>query len=108
MTEHTIRKVGAMLLLNKEFSYTEKDDIVIELSKSIKEPLEYVRTLSEAANEHQYTCPRCHEGRYITNVPRNDFPHRCSYCGQRFDWKEFKKQEQNDGYFNNRGEVDDD
>ena len=91
MTEWTIKKLEKLLDETKvnHFSLSEKRAIIAEVSKGIKKPL---KPLAKIGKYHaQYVCPNCQETRYITNSTYH--PKRCSVCGQKLDWKDFKIEE---------------
>lgn len=68
----------------------EKAEIISAVEKEISQPLKFTRKLSSCYSV--YICPRCRKTRYITNNI-GDYPKRCSNCGQKLDWKQFKKEE---------------
>lgn len=93
MTENTIWKLERLLEDTKvnHFSLSEKRAIIKEVSKGIKKPLLPLRKIGEYYD--RYVCPNCQETAYITNSTYH--PKRCSVCGQKLDWKEFIKAEEN-------------
>ena len=91
MTEWTIKKLEKLLDETKanHFSLSEKKSIIAEVSKGIKKPLKPYKKLGKY--HAQYVCPNCQETKYITNSTYH--PKRCSVCGQKLDWKDFKIEE---------------
>lgn len=90
MSNNTISKMKKFLESNLNFSTTEKTDIITAMEKGIKKPLIFIRKIS---TWHKlYACPRCKKTFFITNNI-GDYVNRCSNCGQKLDWKQFKKEE---------------
>ena len=95
MTENTIWKLHRLLDDTKanHFSLTEKKDIMQAVKKGIKLPLKFNRKIGEYYS--QYVCPTCQETQYVTNTNIKRVK-RCYNCGQKLDWQEFNKAEENE------------
>lgn len=93
MTDYTIFKLQKIYgeTENRVFSFAEKRSIIRAVQKRIKKPLIFSKRISKL--NALYTCPICKRTKYITNS-ETDYPLCCSHCGQRLDWKGFKREEQ--------------
>ena len=92
MCDYTLHKLKK-LFENVEivgFSISEKNDIIKAVEKGIKRELLFKRKIGKYHS--LYVCPNCKKTMYTTGC-ENDYPFRCSHCGQRLSWKSFRNEE---------------
>ena len=93
MCDYTLHKLKK-LFENGEivgFSISEKNDIIKAIEKGIKRELLFKRKIGKYLS--LFVCPNCKKNIFTTGA-ENDYPLRCSHCGQRLSWKEFRKTQE--------------
>ena len=93
MCDYTIHKLQQVLneTANIHLSITEKKDILKAVEKGIKRELLFKRKIGKYHS--LFVCPNCKKNIFTTGA-ENDYPLRCSHCGQRLSWKEFKRTQE--------------
>ena len=90
MTDHTIKKLEKALdevAFECRLSLTDKKDVIKAVEKGIKKELIFKDKIGKYHSI--FVCPNCKKNKWITNV-EYEYPLRCSHCGQRLSWKEFR------------------
>lgn len=105
MTENTIKRLETFLKDSNGFSRTEKKAILKEVSKGVKQKPELQSKYKDICTlemKRFYLCPNCREVKYkITEEYQYEYlrrtEKRCSYCGQRLNWRAAEREDKNNG-----------
>ena len=105
MIKNTIKRLEAFLKDSNDFSLTEKDAILEEVSKGVKQKPELqgkYKDICTLEMQRFYLCPNCREVKYkITEEYQYEYlrrtEKRCSYCGQRLDWRAAEREDKSNG-----------
>jgi hypothetical protein len=103
MIKSTIKRLETLLKGSKDFSLTEKKAILKEVSKGVKKKPELLNKYKDSCTMEMkwfYLCPNCRRVQYqITEDYQYEYDlgieKRCSYCGQRLDWRAAKREDKN-------------
>lgn len=105
MTNSTINRLETFLKGSNNFSLTEEKAILKEVSKGVKRKPELQGKYQDICTlemQRFYLCPNCREVKYkITEEYQYEYlrrtDKRCSYCGQRLDWRAAEIEDKNNG-----------